>query len=248
MQANPGDSATEQALGTENGERLSTEAEEARPDSPRSDGAAEMDAAATANGTKPEESEEQPATTAPGEAGAPIDLSSGDVAATNEESAEVAPPAEPYPPSEAYGLSGEQVAEMIGAVKNLKKSAHSKQACEPASQTCAARPGLPSLRSGESSLSPVSQIVLFGWELHVNVRRLGGTAMRCDIMIIEPKNGAKIYSIIGLKRRLGVADEPLVVKEAVDPEQVCTVTNDNPIFVQSPCLWNACKSYASRHE
>lgn len=55
--------------------------------------------------------------------------------------------------------------------------------------------------------SAFAQAEKFGWELQFNVRKYGGGTMRTDICVIDPKDREKIYSVVGVYRKLGI--EPL---------------------------------------
>ena len=46
---------------------------------------------------------------------------------------------------------------------------------------------------------------LFGWRLVYTLRRAPGSSTRGDIMVVDPRDGQKIFSTLGLKRKLGFA-------------------------------------------
>ena len=52
--------------------------------------------------------------------------------------------------------------------------------------------------------SAFAQAEKFGWELQFNVRKYGGGTMRTDICVIDPKDREKIYSVVGVYRKLGI--------------------------------------------
>ena len=46
--------------------------------------------------------------------------------------------------------------------------------------------------------------VCFGWKLVYTLRKQGGTT-RGDMMVIDPADGQKLYSVVSVKRKLGLA-------------------------------------------
>ena len=49
------------------------------------------------------------------------------------------------------------------------------------------------------------QIERHGWSISYTLRK-PGSSMRGDIHIVDPRDGAKLYSIIAFKRKVGLVD------------------------------------------
>ena len=118
----------------------------------------------------------------------------------------------PYPGLPPHGLSNEQIDELMEEVRSLKKRAR------PCNQE------------------------LHGWRLIYTLRRNTNGVNRGDFCVIDPRDQQKIYSMVGLERKLGRAD-PLpwmALEVSLVPSWVRRVNcahDTTPIAARLASLW-----------
>jgi hypothetical protein len=114
----------------------------------------------------------------------------------------------------------EQLHRLLGrdAVEPLEREAASAQPAVQLSRACDVRQyaGLPPHGLSNEQMDEVLEEVqrskragrasdktVHGWRVMYTLRRQGTTANRGDICVIDPRDGQKIYSIVGLERKMG---------------------------------------------
>ncbi|MDC0526039.1 hypothetical protein OAO87_03475 [bacterium] len=68
---------------------------------------------------------------------------------------------------------------------------------------------------GVRSASATRTLVLHGWSITWSVRPGHGSKVRGDLCIVDPRDGQKLYSVVALKRKLGLADVGQAASSAV---------------------------------